>query len=123
MLRQLAAGEQLQVREQRLLVGIRLEQRQQVGMRPQRGGAQVRLEDRLVLGIHEGHGNGADFQQRVFVGFRLFGGDGESDLNPGHRKNLVRKRLKAGRLDERRRDYPLFRPAFQPSALLSAWGQ
>ncbi|MCY1434943.1 hypothetical protein D9M71_510200 [compost metagenome] len=84
VLRQFAAGEQLQMRDQRRLVGIRLEQRQQVGVRPQRGGTEVRLEDRLVFGVHEGHRDGADFQQSVFVLFRLFGGDGESDLYPGH---------------------------------------
>ncbi|MNP75286.1 hypothetical protein D3C76_1723260 [compost metagenome] len=80
MLRQRAAGQQFQVRHQAGFVGVGFEQGEQVGMGPERRGAQVRLEDRLVFGVHEGHGHGTDFQQGVFVGFRLFRGDGETDL-------------------------------------------
>lgn len=80
VLGQVAAGKQGEVGEQGGLVGVRFEQRQQVGARPQRGGAEVRLEDRLVFGVHEGHGDGADFEQGVFVGFGLFRGDGQANL-------------------------------------------
>ncbi|MCY1370794.1 hypothetical protein D9M69_579010 [compost metagenome] len=80
VLRKLGPGQQLQVRHQGGLVGIGLEQGEQVGVGPERRGAQVRLEDRLVFGVHEGYRYGAHFQQGVFVGLRLFRGDGETDL-------------------------------------------
>ena len=64
----------------RVGVGIGFKQGEQVGVRPQRRGAQVRLENRLVFGVHKGHRYGAHFQQGVFVGFRLLRGDGETDL-------------------------------------------
>ncbi|MCY1452968.1 hypothetical protein D9M71_699340 [compost metagenome] len=80
MLRKRPAGQQFQVRHQGGLVGIGLEQGEQVGVGPERRGAEVGLEDRLVFGVHEGYRDGTDFQQGVFVGSRLFRGDGETDL-------------------------------------------
>ncbi len=79
-----AVGQELHALFQRLGVGIAFEQRQQMGLGPQRGGAEVRLEDRLVLGVHEGHRDGTQFEHEVFVGLRLGGGEGEADLQPGH---------------------------------------
>ncbi|MCY1369821.1 hypothetical protein D9M68_850690 [compost metagenome] len=78
--RQRAAGQQFQVRHQGGFVGIGFEQGEQVSVGPQRRGAQVRLEDRLIFGVHEGYRDGTDFQQGVFVGSRLFRGDGETNL-------------------------------------------
>ncbi|MNE82929.1 hypothetical protein D3C80_1797010 [compost metagenome] len=80
MLGQFGAGQQLQVGEHRVGLGLGLEQGEQVGVRPQRRGAQVRLENRLVFGVHEGYRDGTHFQQGVFVGFCLLRGDGETDL-------------------------------------------
>ncbi|MNK93326.1 hypothetical protein D3C87_1134820 [compost metagenome] len=68
--------------------GAAFEQRQQVGVRPQWGGVEFRFEDRLVFGVHEGHRHGADFEKCVLVGFGLFGGDGETDLQPRHGGHL-----------------------------------
>ncbi len=79
-----AVGQQLHALFQGGGVGIAFEQRQQVGLGPQRGGAEIRFEDRLVLGVHEGHRDGAQFEHEVFVGFRLGGREGEADLQPGH---------------------------------------
>lgn len=90
VLGQVAAGKQGEVGEQGGLVGVRFEQRQQVGARPQRGGAEVRLEDRLVFGVHEGHGDGADFEQGVFVGFGLFGVMARRTCNQGMGRPLLR---------------------------------
>lgn len=88
MLGQLGACQQAQVGEYLLRLGVGLEQGQQMGMRPQRGGVEVRFEDRLVFGVHEGHRDGADFQQGVFVGFGLFRADGQAYLQPGHGGHL-----------------------------------
>ena len=59
--------------EQRVGVGIGLEQCQQVRMRPERRGIEVRLEDRLVFGIHEGDRDRAQLQQLVFQRFGMIG--------------------------------------------------
>nr|GFD52670.1 hypothetical protein [Tanacetum cinerariifolium] len=82
--RQIGAGQQLEVREHVIGVGVGFEQGQQVSVRPQRRGVEFRFEDRLVFSIHERHGHGTDFKQRVFVGFGLFWADGETDLQPRH---------------------------------------
>lgn len=84
MLGQVTTAQKLQMGEQRVGIGIGLEQCQQVRMRPERRGIEVRLEDRLVFGIHEGDRDRAQLQQLVFQRFGLIGGDGESDLQPGH---------------------------------------
>lgn len=88
VLGQICAGQQAQVGEHLLRVGIGLEQCQQVGVRPQRGGVEVWLEDRLIFGVHERDRDGADFKQGVFVGFGLFRADGQAYLQPGHGGHL-----------------------------------
>lgn len=85
---QLGAGQQAQVGEHLFRVGVGLEQRQQVGMRPQRGGVEVWFENRLIFGIHERDRDGAYFEQGVFVGFGLFRADGQAYLQPGHGGHL-----------------------------------
>ena len=59
---QCIAGQQAQMREHLLGVGVAFEQCEQMGVAPQWRGAQVRLEDRLILGVHEGDRHGADFE-------------------------------------------------------------
>ncbi|MCY1179285.1 hypothetical protein D9M73_196790 [compost metagenome] len=86
--RQRAAGQQFQVRHQAGFVGVGFEQGEEVGMGPERRGAQVRLEDRLVFGVHEGHRHGAHFKESVFIGFGLFWADGEAYLQPRHGGHL-----------------------------------
>lgn len=88
VLGQFGAGQQAQVGEHLLSVGIGFEQGQQMGVRPQRGGIEVGFEDRLVFGIHERDRNGAYFKQGVFVGFGLFRADGQAYLQPGHGGHL-----------------------------------
>lgn len=88
MLWQLGAGQQAQVGKHLLGLGIGLEQGQQVGVRPQRGGVEVRLEDRLIFGVHERDRDGAYFEQGIFVGFGLFRADGQAYLQPGHGGHL-----------------------------------
>ncbi len=84
VLGQFFAGQQAQVRQGHLGIGVGFEQRQQVGVCPQRRGIEFGLENRLVFGVHECHGHGADFKKSVFVGFGLFRADGETDLQPRH---------------------------------------
>ncbi|MNC13612.1 hypothetical protein D3C75_613640 [compost metagenome] len=88
VLGQLGAGQQAQVGEHLFRVGIGLEQRQQVSVRPQRGGVEVWLEDRLILGVHERDRDGTHFEQGIFVGFGLFRADGQAYLQPGHGGHL-----------------------------------
>ena len=88
MLGQRAAGQQLKVGQYRAGLGAAFEQRQQVGVGPQRRGVEFRLEDRLIFGVHEGHRHGAHFKESVFVGFGLFWADGEADLQPRHGGHL-----------------------------------
>ncbi len=88
MFGQRAAGQQFQMGQHRFRFGTAFEQRQQVGVRPQRRSVEFRFEDRLVFGVHKSHRHGADFEECVLVGFGLFRGDGETDLQPRHGGHL-----------------------------------
>ena len=88
MLGQRAAGQQFEMGQNRCRFRAALKQRQQMSVRPQRGGIEFRFEDRLVFGVHEGHRHGAHFKESVFVGFGLFRADGETYLQPRHGGHL-----------------------------------